>query len=217
MPYAGEADTPTQAEWNRAGSGGNAGANGYAGQFSQDMKDAYANGAIPVPSGRYPANLLVTARALGDDSKYADIDEWAAKHGIGEEWLDAALSAGVLRVPKPSRSEKNAGCEELEEAFRPTLDGGPYARSVNTDKRGAVCRNHHPTTKPVTLMAWLCVLACPRGGIVLDPFIGSGTTGVAARQCGMHYIGIEREPEYVAIAEARIAAAIRDHQPALAL
>ena len=83
------------------------------------------------------------------------------------------------------------------------------------DRNPAQC--NHPTVKPVTLMAFLCTLACPRGGVVLDPFIGSGTTGVAARQCGMHYIGIEREPEYVAIAEARISAALRDRQPALAI
>ena len=168
------------------------------------------------PSGRYPPNLLATARALGDDSKYADIDEWAAKHGIGEEWLDAALSAGVLRVAKPSRSEKNAGCEGLEETEPPGSKRSNPApgRELPLGKPRA---NGHPTCKPVTLMAFLCTLACPRGGIVLDPFLGSGTTAVAATQSGMHYIGIEREPEYVAIAEARIAAAIRDRQPALAL
>lgn len=167
--------------------------------------------------GRYPSNLLVSSRALGDDSKYGDLDAWARERGLSDEWLDAALSAGVLRVPKPSRSEKNAGCEGLEETFRPTRDGGPDARSVNTDKRGAICRNGHPTCKPVTLMAFLCTLACPRAGVVLDPFLGSGTTAVAAVQSGMHFIGIEREPEYVAIAEARIAAAFRDRQPTLAL
>lgn len=217
VPYAGEADTPTQAEWNRAGSGGNAGANGYAGQFSQDMKDAYANGAIPVPSGRYPSNLLVSARALGDDSKYGDLDAWAQARGLSSEWLDAALSAGVLRVPKPSRSEKNAGCEGLDEkpVRAPMRQSEGRAMAGREDRNPAQC--NHPTVKPVTLMAFLCALASPRGGVVLDPFIGSGTTGVAARQCGMHYIGIEREPEYVAIAEARIAAAIRDHQPTLAI
>jgi len=77
--------------------------------------------------------------------------------------------------------------------------------------------NHHPTCKPVTLFAFLCTLACPRGGVVLDPFLGSGTTAVAARQCGLHFIGIEREPDYVAIAEARIADALRKRQPTLPL
>ena len=94
---------------------------------------------------------------------------------------------------------------------------GNVGRSGQRTRILPTARNHHPTTKPVTLMAFLCTLACPRGGVVLDPFLGSGTTAVAAVQTGMHYIGIEREPEYVAIAEARIAAAIRDHQPTLAI
>lgn len=128
------------------------------------------------PSGRYPSNLLVTARALGDDSRYGDLDAWARERGLSDEWPDAALSAGVLRVQKPSRSEKNAGCDD---------------------------RNVHATVKPVTLFAFLCTLACPRGGVVLDPFGGSGTTGVAAITCGMHWVLCEREAEYVAIAEAR--------------
>jgi len=167
--------------------------------------------------GRYPSNLLVSARALGDDSKYGDLDAWAREHGLSEEWLDAALSAGVLRVPKPSRSEKNEGCEGLDEkpVRAPMRQSEGRAMAGREDRNPAQC--NHPTVKPVTLMAFLCTLACPRGGVVLDPFIGSGTTGVAARQCGMHYLGIEREPEYVAIADARIAAALRDRQPALDL
>ncbi len=180
------------------------------------------------PSGRYPSNLLVTARALGDDSKYGDLDAWAREHGISEEWLDAALSAGVLRVPKPSRSEKNAGCEGLEEKAAGGLEGNvPGARETLrlagdgvTPVQPVMSRNHHPTTKPTTLFAFLCTLACPRGGVVLDPFGGSGTTGVAAIQSGMHWVLIEREAEYCAIAEARTtnaAEAQMQRQPAFAL
>jgi site-specific DNA-methyltransferase (adenine-specific) len=172
----------------------------------------------PVGTGRYPSNLLVTARALGDDSKYGDLDAWSQARGLSEEWLDAALSAGVLRVPKPSRSEKNAGCEGLDERKKPLMNEWAENPGRTTPKQSETPRaNHHPTCKPVTLFAFLCTLACPRGGVVLDPFLGSGTTGVAARQCGMHFIGIEREPDYVAIAEARIADALRKRQPALPL
>jgi DNA modification methylase len=193
----------------------------------------------PVGTGRYPSNLLVTARALGDDSKYGDLDAWSQARGLSEEWLDAALSAGVLRVPKPSRSEKNAGCEGLPSRECEKLNQASYIRRcvecqsvahhaaakcnkcggalVNESGEAYSARNHHPTCKPVALFAFLCTLACPRGGVVLDPFLGSGTTGVAARQCGMHFIGIEREPDYVAIAEARIADALRKRQPALPL
>lgn len=140
----------------------------------------------PDASGRYPSNLLVSSRALGDDSKYGDLEAWAAARGLSPEWLDVALSAGVLRVAKPARSEKNAGLDE---------------------------RCSHPTCKPLTLMAFLCTLACPREGVVLDPFLGSGTAAVAAVSCGMHFIGIEREAEYIPIAEARVAHAIEQMRP----
>jgi DNA modification methylase len=64
--------------------------------------------------------------------------------------------------------------------------------------------NHHPTVKPTDLMRYLCRLVTPPNGIVLDPFMGSGSTGKAAVLEGFDFIGIEREAEYVSIAEARI-------------
>jgi site-specific DNA-methyltransferase (adenine-specific) len=79
--------------------------------------------------------------------------------------------------------------------------------------------NHHATVKPVKLMEWLCRLVCPPGGTILDPFLGSGTTGVAAVTLGFTFVGIEREADYLAIARARIAhaqaAQARARQPAL--
>ena len=68
-------------------------------------------------------------------------------------------------------------------------------------------RNHHPTVKPTALMRYLCRLVTPPGGVVLDPFTGSGSTGKAAVLEGFGFVGIEREAEYVEIARARIAAA----------
>ncbi len=64
----------------------------------------------------------------------------------------------------------------------------------------------HPTVKPIALMRYLVKLITPHGGTVLDPFTGSGTTGMACRYEMLEFVGIEREAEYVAIAEARIAA-----------
>jgi site-specific DNA-methyltransferase (adenine-specific) len=69
-------------------------------------------------------------------------------------------------------------------------------------------RNPHPTVKPLELMQYLCRLICPPGGIVLDPFMGSGSTGMAAVREGMSFIGIEMGAEYYEIAERRIAYAI---------
>ena len=65
-------------------------------------------------------------------------------------------------------------------------------------------QNHHPTVKPTALMRYLCRLVTPPGGTVLDPFMGSGSTGKAAVLEGFGFIGIEREAEYVEIAKARI-------------
>jgi site-specific DNA-methyltransferase (adenine-specific) len=67
-------------------------------------------------------------------------------------------------------------------------------------------RNHHPTVKPVDLMRWLVRLVCPPGGTVIDPFTGSGTTGVACRLEGFGFIGIDIEPAYIDMARQRIAA-----------
>jgi DNA modification methylase len=74
----------------------------------------------------------------------------------------------------------------------------------------------HPTVKPTDLMRYLCRLVTPPGGTVLDPFMGSGSTGKAAMLEGFEFIGIEREPQYFAIAEQRITrAAAAGYQPSL--
>ena len=109
---------------------------------------------------------------------------------------------------KASRSERNDGCDAIDARPQdPTRDvdapGGNNPRN-----RGAAARvNSHPTVKPVALMRWLVRMVTPPGGVVLDPFCGSGTTLVAAIEEGFDCVGVEREAEYVAIIEARVAAA----------
>jgi site-specific DNA-methyltransferase (adenine-specific) len=75
-----------------------------------------------------------------------------------------------------------------------------YQRNEST------ARNNHPTVKPTDLMRYLCRLVTPPGGIVLDPFMGSGSTGKAAALEGFRFVGIERDPAYMEIARQRIAA-----------
>ncbi|MFZ8927501.1 MAG: DNA methyltransferase, partial [Candidatus Nanopelagicales bacterium] len=70
--------------------------------------------------------------------------------------------------------------------------------------------NAHPTVKPTDLMRYLCRLVTPPGGLVLDPFMGSGSTGKAAVLEGFRFLGIEREESYLAIAKARIDAAVEE-------
>jgi site-specific DNA-methyltransferase (adenine-specific) len=130
------------------------------------------------------------------------IDEQA-----GEDWRR------YFYCPKASRSERNAGCEGLEAKISgmsngAQLHGEGYGKGQDIGLNRVIARqNHHPTVKPVALMRWLIRLIAPPGGLVLDPFMGSGTTGVAAVQEGRDFVGIEREAEYHRIAEARIAEA----------
>lgn len=70
-------------------------------------------------------------------------------------------------------------------------------------------RNAHPTVKPLALMIWLCKLVTPPGGLILDPFLGSGTTAVAAKQLGFRCVGIDQSAEYLAIAVQRLESARR--------
>jgi DNA modification methylase len=66
--------------------------------------------------------------------------------------------------------------------------------------------NNHPTVKPIALMEWLVRLVTPANGLILDPFMGSGTTGIAATRNGFNFLGIEQDKDYIQIAKARIAA-----------
>ena len=75
---------------------------------------------------------------------------------------------------------------------------------LNSGRTGGV-RNHHPTVKSIALMRWLCRLITPPGGIVLDLFAGSGTTGLSALAEGLRFVGVEREAEFVDIAAGRLA------------
>jgi DNA modification methylase len=136
--------------------------------------------------GRWPANILL------DPSAGAALD------------LQAGFEASrFFYEGKASREEREAGLVGLEARAvgdgRETPVDSPYQRGET--KR----QNVHPTVKPIAVMRWLCKLITPPGGVILDPFCGSGTTGCAAAQLGFGFVGIEREPEYAEIARARIA------------
>ena len=124
---------------------------------------------------------------------------------------DAPWSEALFRyVAKPSRAERNVGCEALPEgiAERHGEKGqGPLPQQTPSVHRPQT--NHHPTVKSVALMRWLIRLVTKPGDVILDPFGGSGTTGVAALLEGRRVVLIEREPQYAAIARARCAAAER--------
>jgi DNA modification methylase len=82
----------------------------------------------------------------------------------------------------------------------------------NILKRQQLSSNHHPTVKPTDLMRYLCRLITPPNGTVLDPFMGSGSTGKAAMYEGFKFIGIEMTDDYLPIAKARIEFAVSDNE-----
>ena len=86
------------------------------------------------------------------------------------------------------------------------MDGGEFVTPVTgISSKQTLRQNNHPTVKPIKLMEYLIKMVTPKGGIVLDPFMGSGSTGVAAKQNGFGFVGIDMTPEYMEIAKARIA------------
>ncbi len=183
-------------------------------------------------NGRFPANLIISGGALdtgeitksgklelhhnisedkniygeykgrnqvssyGDEGspyRFFDLDAWAEHHGF-------------LDVTKPSKAERDFGLTtqplKIPKSKFNLSDGSKDMRFdgvIPTPRR-----NIHPTVKPVKLMAYLIELGCPPDGVVVDPFVGSGTTCIAAKQLRRKWIGIEINPEYAEIAEARI-------------
>jgi site-specific DNA-methyltransferase (adenine-specific) len=150
--------------------------------------------------GRWPANVALShhqacrATRCHRDCPRRFIDAAAAR--TRANCRDASR---LFYCPKASRRERDAGCGRLP---RHELDIFPNAHGDR--KRPAAAANAHPTVKPLDLMRWLVRLVAPAEGLVLDPFCGSGSTGCAAVLEQRGFLGIEREPDYVAVARARI-------------
>ena len=168
------------------------------------------------PSGSakrvYKNNEYTEEKIYGDNKTTPETGRFPANvmhDGLQEEW------ARYFYCPKVSSAERNRGLENFEpkpmawgnqakaELKRGNLD---FVGSGDGTKHNKVAMrvNTHPTVKPQELMKYLCRLVTPKSGTVLDPFMGSGSTGMAAKDEGFEFIGIEKEKEYFEIAEARI-------------
>lgn len=149
---------------------------------------------------RWPANVLLghdascTAESCGADCAAVAIDR-ADRRGAA-----ATSPSRLFFCSKVSRGERDAGCERL-----PAGELNLFPNAQRGGRAPAAARNPHPTVKPIALMRWLVRLVCPDAGLVLDPFCGSGSTGIAARLEDRLFLGIEREQSYVEVARARIA------------
>ena len=182
------------------------------------------------PQGRFPANLILDEEAgemldrqsgTSKSTKPGQSDNRtvekagtslqlgkAGVHNPENSYSDTGGASRFFYCAKASKKERNAGLEGMpektwkEQGFRDndSTHLSPRAGAGRTSAN----QNHHPTVKPLSLMQYLVRLITPPNGIVLDPFMGSGTTGIAAKEEKFKFIGIERDAEYFKIAEKRI-------------
>lgn len=199
----------------------------YSGDKFGDGVENFKNTTFDPTQGRFPANLIhdnseevrecfPESKSQGHWSKtkttgFGEFGNGSSEYlGVGEKDKEGGNASrffkSIIYTPKASKSERNKGCEGLEEKlsgayeFRNRESGkGQFDGQTNTLKA-----NNHPTVKPIALMEYLIKMVTPKGGIVLDPFAGSGSTLIAAKQNKFQYIGIELDPEYIKIAEARL-------------
>jgi len=174
-------------------------------------------------AGRWPANLIhdgsdevvagfpqtvgavgMTKHASGTNSVYGDYARTEKSLG-GAGVPDKGSAARFFYCAKASKKDRGEGLEGFEVKPAPASSGNRLERMGSKSGPRA---NTHPTVKPTDLMRYLCRLVTPPNGVVLDPFMGSGSTGKAAMLEGFQFIGIERDAEYIKIAEARIQAAM---------
>lgn len=175
--------------------------------------------------GRFPANVLLDEEAAkmldeqtgdlgkstGGNSGVANKDQRTLGKFQGRPtnenpgFGDSGGASRFFYTAKTSKWERNYGLSHLEsKPVRNKMSGVNSDIRTYDGKPVAHNNNIHPTVKPFTLMRYLVRLITPPGGTVLDPFLGSGTTGAVAVACGFKFIGIEREKEYFEIAKGRI-------------
>ena len=190
--------------------------------------DGSVQGAEPITDngkiGRWPANVIhdgsdevvdlfpetgkstggrIGKKAMGSVTNVPAGEYEAGDPGYG----DSGSAARFFYCAKASKRDRNEGLDGFEARQVFGDEGGTYqglSNSKHPDK------NHHPTVKPTDLMRYLCRLVTPPNGTVLDPFMGSGSTGKAAIYEGFNFVGIEMTDEYLPIAKARIEFALKE-------
>ena len=183
----------------------------------------------PNPAGRWPANLIHDGSdevvglfpnttsgsrkagrhvVAGGQGRYGEFAEGDLPEVIG----DSGSAARFFYCAKASKADRDEGLDAGSHRAAGVGDERPSGSSEERRGKKAVQprANIHPTVKPTALMRYLCRLVTPPNGIVLDPFMGSGSTGKAAILEGFRFVGIEREADYIEIARARIEAASRE-------
>ncbi|KQM79846.1 site-specific DNA-methyltransferase [Xylophilus sp. Leaf220] len=205
-----------------------AGDRGFAGTRDAEGATNLRPGGGSAAAGRWPANLIHDGSdevvALFPESTSGAMKagtKRAAQGGPGSVCYgtlagdfttsDIQASTGsaarFFYCAKASKVDRNEGCDELLQRVGGMVSNTSGQHMTRRDGyEPPLVGNHHPTVKPTDLMAYLCRLVAPLGGLVLDPFMGSGSTGKACMREGFRFIGCEQGQEYFAIARARIEA-----------
>ena len=158
-------------------------------------------------SSRKNQNVYGAMRRGRGDEPIADSDnegDVGFKMKPGARRIDSGSAARFFYCAKADRDDRNEGCENLPSKPLHWSSGDQNPGSFQSEGTDKTAKNHHPTVKPTALMRYLCRLVTPAGGIVLDPFMGSGSTGKGAVLEGYSFHGIELDAEYAAISRARI-------------
>jgi site-specific DNA-methyltransferase (adenine-specific) len=208
---------------------------GGKGDWSSDKmaKNVYEGGyagnrVSSSPQGRFPANLIhdgsEEVTSLFPDSKGQQGDvKGTEKSNTGQNGIygnfervpslpkrnDSGSASRFFYCAKASKKDRNEGCNNLDEK-QYSHDGRSKPIENAFQRNNSIAHNNHPTVKPTDLMQYLVKLVTPKNGIVLDPFMGSGSTGKACVLEGFDFIGIELDEEYLKIAEKRIAYAEKE-------
>jgi site-specific DNA-methyltransferase (adenine-specific) len=183
-----------------------------------------------VPNGRWPANIIFDEEAgqvldqqSGDIKSTKFVGKGFSSDNSNEGWKrnshtqtgergynDKGGASRFFYCPKASKKDRNEGLDGFEDKENKLWNGNEGHKGIGdfypdgTERPETIKKNYHPTVKPTELMLYLIKLVTPKGGTVLDPFMGSGSTGKAAIRGGFDFVGIEKEEEYIKIAEARI-------------
>ena len=210
----------------RVGSEGGTARDGKADQPNESgWENMRGHGVAQLNSGRWPANFIHDGSdevvALFPDTKSgavkpyqrANRDSYSgsmpAESTFNKEG-DSGSAARFFYCAKASKRDRNEGLDIDEFPLKHYTAANKMGGEADTmltgsgNPRDSRKQNHHPTVKPTDLMRYLCRLVTPPQGIVLDPFMGSGSTGKACVLEGFDFIGIEQSAEYVEIAKARI-------------
>ena len=167
------------------------------------------------PRGRYPSNVMhdgskpvqdifpKTSPSNPSKRTRNTVGMFGMPNDATPEYSDSGSASRYFYTAKTNQAERNAGLHGFDPKFAPTMGDGIGVKEHN-EQTATKKKNVHPTVKPVELMKYLVRLVTPKNGLVLDPFMGSGSTGMAAREEDFQFVGIEKEEEYYEIAKARI-------------